>query len=180
MEKSRLSGFCVFTKEEWLWQEVKQMFELFFYPHGIYLFKASFDASRSHITLCDMGHSSYNNSFVRHIKLKRTVCARRRFRCFIKTTCYLPVRDMTSVQLEEQFRCCICLDIYTDPVSIPCGHNFCLDCIEDYWDTKDKPECPLCKEVFPRHPELRINHAFADIIKFLYRCVLNITSIRIL
>ncbi|GLD64674.1 uncharacterized protein AKAME5_001620600 [Lates japonicus] len=77
------------------------------------------------------------------------------------------VRNMVSV--EEQFRCCICLDIYTDPVSIPCGHNFCLDCIEGFWDTKDKSECPLCKETFRKRPELRINRGFADIIEFIKR-----------
>uniref|UniRef100_A0A7N6A4B1 B30.2/SPRY domain-containing protein n=1 Tax=Anabas testudineus TaxID=64144 RepID=A0A7N6A4B1_ANATE len=26
---------------------------------------------------------------------------------------------------EDQFLCSICLDVFTDPVSIPCGHNFC-------------------------------------------------------
>lgn len=79
---------------------------------------------------------------------------------------------MASVPLENQFRCCICLDTYTDPVSIPCGHNFCLDCIEDYWDTKDKSECPLCKETFKERPELRINRAFSDMIEFFKRSVL--------
>ncbi|XP_051800119.1 E3 ubiquitin-protein ligase TRIM39-like [Acanthochromis polyacanthus] len=79
------------------------------------------------------------------------------------------VRNVASVPLEDQFRCCICLDIYTDPVSIPCGHNFCLDCIEGFWDTKDKSDCPLCKETFITRPELRINRGFSDIIEFLKR-----------
>lgn len=109
-----------------------------------------------------------------------TMCVRMSLKCFIITMCIFPVSNMTSVQLEEQFRCCICLEIYTDPVSIPCGHNFCLDCIEDYWDTKVQCECPLCKEIFPRRPELRINHAFADIIEFLKRFVFNTILIRIL
>ncbi|XP_028993576.1 zinc-binding protein A33-like [Betta splendens] len=81
------------------------------------------------------------------------------------------VSNLTPLQLEEQFRCCICLEIYTNPVSIPCGHNACLDCIEDYWDTKNKPDCPLCKEVFPQRPEPRINHTFADIIDILKRSI---------
>ncbi|XP_031582916.1 zinc finger protein RFP-like [Oreochromis aureus] len=79
------------------------------------------------------------------------------------------VTNMASVPLENQFRCCICLDTYTDPVSIPCGHNFCLDCIEGYWDTKDRSECPLCKETFKERPELRINRAFSDMIEFFKR-----------
>uniref|UniRef100_A0A8D0AHH6 Zinc finger RING-type eukaryotic domain-containing protein n=1 Tax=Sander lucioperca TaxID=283035 RepID=A0A8D0AHH6_SANLU len=26
---------------------------------------------------------------------------------------------------EDQFLCSICLDVFTDPVTIPCGHNLC-------------------------------------------------------
>ncbi|XP_029310708.1 E3 ubiquitin-protein ligase TRIM39-like [Cottoperca gobio] len=74
-----------------------------------------------------------------------------------------------SVSLEEQFKCCICLDSYTKPTSIPCGHNFCLDCIENFWDTKDHFECPLCKETYSERPQLRINRAYADIIDFYRR-----------
>ncbi|TNN53403.1 E3 ubiquitin/ISG15 ligase TRIM25 [Liparis tanakae] len=71
-----------------------------------------------------------------------------------------------SVPVEEQFMCCICLDIFRDPTSTPCGHNFCLDCIEGYWDTKRECECPLCKETFSVRPKLSINYGFAEIIDF--------------
>ncbi|KAM4611628.1 E3 ubiquitin-protein ligase TRIM21-like [Polymixia lowei] len=70
---------------------------------------------------------------------------------------------MASLLTEEQFQCCICLDIFKKPVSIPCGHNFCLDCITAYWNTRSRPQCPLCKESFQQRPELRINRGFADI-----------------
>ncbi|KAI3376216.1 hypothetical protein L3Q82_016730 [Scortum barcoo] len=78
-------------------------------------------------------------------------------------------RDMAPVLCEAQVRCCICLDIFTDPVSIPCGHNFCIDCIEGFWDTKEKSECPLCKEKFRKRPELRINKGFAEIVEIFKR-----------
>uniref|UniRef100_G3Q4W9 Uncharacterized protein n=1 Tax=Gasterosteus aculeatus TaxID=69293 RepID=G3Q4W9_GASAC len=74
-----------------------------------------------------------------------------------------------AVPLEEQFKCCICLDIFTHPTSIPCGHNFCLECIEGFWDTKRKPECPLCKEKFKKRPSLKINCGFAEIIEIYKR-----------
>uniref|UniRef100_A0A3Q0SBA2 Uncharacterized protein n=1 Tax=Amphilophus citrinellus TaxID=61819 RepID=A0A3Q0SBA2_AMPCI len=32
-----------------------------------------------------------------------------------------------SLIAEENFLCSICLSVFTKPVSIPCGHNFCLD-----------------------------------------------------
>uniref|UniRef100_A0A8D0AC49 E3 ubiquitin-protein ligase TRIM21-like n=1 Tax=Sander lucioperca TaxID=283035 RepID=A0A8D0AC49_SANLU len=40
----------------------------------------------------------------------------------------------SSLLTEDQFLCSICLDVFTDPVTIPCGHNFCKTCITDHWD----------------------------------------------
>ncbi|XP_029932798.1 E3 ubiquitin-protein ligase TRIM39-like [Myripristis murdjan] len=70
---------------------------------------------------------------------------------------------MAAMLFEEQFRCCICLESFTEPVSIPCGHSFCLNCIKHYWDARSKSECPLCKETFRHHPPLRINRVLRDI-----------------
>ncbi|XP_034001464.1 E3 ubiquitin-protein ligase TRIM21-like [Trematomus bernacchii] len=64
---------------------------------------------------------------------------------------------------EDQFLCSICLDMFRNPVSIPCGHNFCQRCIKRFWDTKHKFECPLCKEDFKTRPDLRVNVALRDI-----------------
>ncbi|KAK2865894.1 hypothetical protein Q7C36_001950 [Tachysurus vachellii] len=65
---------------------------------------------------------------------------------------------------EEQFSCSICLDIFTNPVSTPCGHSFCLSCITSYWDSRSKAcFCPLCKENFRKRPELHINHTLKEI-----------------
>ncbi|XP_030282092.1 E3 ubiquitin-protein ligase TRIM21-like isoform X1 [Sparus aurata] len=58
---------------------------------------------------------------------------------------------------EDQFLCSICLDVFTDPVAIPCGHNFCKTCITKHWDKNDKCQCPNCKEVFNIRPKLRVN-----------------------
>ncbi|CAG01905.1 unnamed protein product, partial [Tetraodon nigroviridis] len=30
--------------------------------------------------------------------------------------------------------CSICLEVFTRPVSTSCGHNFCIECIQNYWD----------------------------------------------
>uniref|UniRef100_A0A8D0L314 RING-type E3 ubiquitin transferase n=1 Tax=Sphenodon punctatus TaxID=8508 RepID=A0A8D0L314_SPHPU len=37
--------------------------------------------------------------------------------------------------LQEEAVCAICLDYFTDPVSIGCGHNFCRVCITQLWIT---------------------------------------------
>ncbi|XP_065812910.1 E3 ubiquitin-protein ligase TRIM21-like isoform X2 [Labrus bergylta] len=58
---------------------------------------------------------------------------------------------------EDQFLCSICLDVFTDPVATPCGHNFCKTCITTYWDGNDFCQCPNCKEFFCTRPKLQVN-----------------------
>ncbi|XP_068585152.1 E3 ubiquitin-protein ligase TRIM21-like [Cebidichthys violaceus] len=58
---------------------------------------------------------------------------------------------------EDQFLCSICLDVFTDPVTTSCGHNFCKACITKHWDINVQSQCPNCKEVFNTRPELRVN-----------------------
>ncbi|XP_068573503.1 E3 ubiquitin-protein ligase TRIM39-like [Cebidichthys violaceus] len=58
---------------------------------------------------------------------------------------------------EDQFLCSICLDVFTNPVTIPCGHNFCKTCITEHWDVNVQSLCPMCKELFDGRPALRVN-----------------------
>uniref|UniRef100_A0A8D0AEA9 Uncharacterized protein n=1 Tax=Sander lucioperca TaxID=283035 RepID=A0A8D0AEA9_SANLU len=55
------------------------------------------------------------------------------------------------LQSEDQLLCSICLDVFTDPVTTSCGHNFCKNCITEHWNTNDQYLCPLCKEGLKRH-----------------------------
>uniref|UniRef100_A0A673CPI8 Uncharacterized protein n=1 Tax=Sphaeramia orbicularis TaxID=375764 RepID=A0A673CPI8_9TELE len=61
------------------------------------------------------------------------------------------------VRSEDQFRCSICLDVFTDPVAISCGHNFCKSCITEHWRVNVPYQCPMCKEEFNTKPLLKIN-----------------------
>ncbi|XP_076589144.1 E3 ubiquitin-protein ligase TRIM21-like [Chaetodon auriga] len=58
---------------------------------------------------------------------------------------------------EDQLLCSICLDVFTDPVSTPCGHNFCKTCITEHWNIDVLCQCPNCKRVFSTRPELQVN-----------------------
>nr|XP_040038943.1 E3 ubiquitin-protein ligase TRIM39 [Gasterosteus aculeatus aculeatus]XP_040038945.1 E3 ubiquitin-protein ligase TRIM39 [Gasterosteus aculeatus aculeatus] len=60
-----------------------------------------------------------------------------------------------SVLLSEmQFKCCICLEVFFEPVSIPCGHSFCFTCITSHWDHSRVVSCPKCQTAFESRPEL--------------------------
>ncbi|XP_074487545.1 E3 ubiquitin/ISG15 ligase TRIM25-like [Sebastes fasciatus] len=70
----------------------------------------------------------------------------------------------SNLQSEDQFLCSICLDVFTDPVSTPCGHNFCKNCINKHWNTNDQYLCPMCQKVFNTRPELHVNTVISEMV----------------
>uniref|UniRef100_A0A8C6URZ6 Uncharacterized protein n=1 Tax=Neogobius melanostomus TaxID=47308 RepID=A0A8C6URZ6_9GOBI len=70
----------------------------------------------------------------------------------------------TPSRSEEQFLCSICLEVFSEPVSTPCGHNFCKRCISQTWDTKAVCKCPLCNKSFSIRPELCVNTFISEMI----------------
>ncbi|XP_028979206.2 E3 ubiquitin-protein ligase TRIM58 isoform X1 [Esox lucius] len=66
---------------------------------------------------------------------------------------------------EQELTCSICLDLFRNPVSTPCGHNFCQGCIGGYWASSATCTCPLCKHAFQERPQLSINRVLAHISK---------------
>ncbi|XP_030210474.1 E3 ubiquitin-protein ligase TRIM39-like, partial [Gadus morhua] len=62
----------------------------------------------------------------------------------------------------ENFSCSICLDEFSSPVTIPCGHNFCRNCIIMFWDKQIQYKCPVCNELFQARPDLRVNNLLSE------------------
>ncbi|XP_055499000.1 E3 ubiquitin-protein ligase TRIM8-like isoform X2 [Leucoraja erinacea] len=70
--------------------------------------------------------------------------------------------------LKEELNCSICWNIYTEPVSLSCGHNFCRSCIEKNWDKKDTGpgySCPECRAEYAQKPILHKNLKLSNIIE---------------
>ncbi|XP_028441995.1 E3 ubiquitin/ISG15 ligase TRIM25-like [Perca flavescens] len=68
----------------------------------------------------------------------------------------------SSLLTDDQILCSISLDVFTDPVTIPCGHNFCKACITDHWDIDAPYQCPNCRKGFNTKPELQVNTLISE------------------
>lgn len=71
-------------------------------------------------------------------------------------------------RLCEEARCPVCLDFLQDPVSVDCGHSFCLRCISEFCDKSDSDQgglfaCPQCRGPF-RREGFRPNRQLANLV----------------
>ncbi|CAN2387171.1 RING [Pristimantis euphronides] len=67
---------------------------------------------------------------------------------------------MASTDVRDELDCSICLSLYTDPVTLRCGHNFCRVCIDQILKTQDESgvySCPECRAEFQERPALQRN-----------------------
>ena len=56
------------------------------------------------------------------------------------------------LKLEQQLTCPVCLDLYTNPKTLPCLHSFCQECLEGLPQESEAREdtyylsCPTCRQ----------------------------------
>uniref|UniRef100_A0A087YK01 Tripartite motif containing 35-12 n=1 Tax=Poecilia formosa TaxID=48698 RepID=A0A087YK01_POEFO len=55
--------------------------------------------------------------------------------------------DRMANPVQEDLHFPVCLEIFGDPVILPCSHSFCRACLQGWWTEKKVQQCPLCKNV---------------------------------
>ena len=71
-----------------------------------------------------------------------------------------------SEEQKKALQCGVCLEVMTKPVSTPCGHNFCANCLRHAMICA--PRCPLCREQL-HGMVFRVNHMLQDMITTFLR-----------
>uniref|UniRef100_A0A8C0IW91 Uncharacterized protein n=1 Tax=Chelonoidis abingdonii TaxID=106734 RepID=A0A8C0IW91_CHEAB len=67
--------------------------------------------------------------------------------------------------LQQEATCPICLEYFTEPVTLECGHNFCRACIAQCWEGSDTAaSCPQCRENVQQR-NLRHNRQLANVVE---------------
>ncbi|XP_012582034.1 PREDICTED: E3 ubiquitin/ISG15 ligase TRIM25 [Condylura cristata] len=68
--------------------------------------------------------------------------------------------------LAEELSCSICLESFKEPVTTPCGHNFCRACLDETWTVAGAPYlCPQCRTAFHTRPQLLKNTVLCAIVE---------------
>ncbi|XP_072553289.1 E3 ubiquitin-protein ligase TRIM35-like [Salminus brasiliensis] len=50
-----------------------------------------------------------------------------------------------SSRPDQDLLCCVCCEVFTDPVIMSCTHSVCRTCLQQFWRSKGSRECPVCR-----------------------------------
>ncbi|XP_067914721.1 E3 ubiquitin/ISG15 ligase TRIM25-like [Heterodontus francisci] len=71
--------------------------------------------------------------------------------------------------MEAELTCAVCLDLFREPVTAPCGHNFCRACLAQFWAGDRRRllgfTCPQCRAHFVERPELHPNRVLCAVVE---------------
>ena len=78
---------------------------------------------------------------------------------------------LTDICVEENidsdFKCGICMDIFRSPIQCSGGHSWCLDCIIQ----NVKTTCPICPRLIDSTVNCIVNYSLKSIIgKMHFKC----------
>lgn len=78
-----------------------------------------------------------------------------------------------SASIEHHVTCSICMDLYNDPLALPCLHSFCRRCIQGLFSSALVFKCPECRKDVKLGPkginELPKNFQLAGIVESFKR-----------
>ncbi|KAF4112124.1 E3 ubiquitin-protein ligase RNF135 [Onychostoma macrolepis] len=67
--------------------------------------------------------------------------------------------------VANNLKCSICMEIFTKPVTLVCGHNYCQKCINACWaKSSGKRDCPHCRADVSSS-KLEMNFTLCDILE---------------
>lgn len=77
----------------------------------------------------------------------------------------METRKTVIEQMEDEFTCIICQDLFINSTTLPCAHSFCEYCLQT-WLLK-KNNCPICRQTITGKPvrSLVLDNAIAKMVE---------------
>ncbi|KAL8106363.1 uncharacterized protein LOC141676959 isoform X2 [Apium graveolens] len=72
---------------------------------------------------------------------------------------------------DEEFKCCICLDLVYKPVVLECGHMSCFWCVYNSMGEITTSSCPVCRHTYDHFPRIckMLHYVILDLYPAVYK-----------